>query len=116
MSSAHPLSNLDGPNGEVTLTTRLRPHGNGGVWKEKRTVNVCLCRISGEGPTTRGRVHFSRALDAQDAAWCAHILTAMVAADQPVSRSETEALFKINAAATERSDNGRFDICSPRPS
>jgi hypothetical protein len=65
--------------------------------------------ITGEGPTTRGRIHFSRALDAQDAAWCAHILTAMAAADQPVSRAEAEALFEINAAATERSDNGRFD-------
>ena len=65
--------------------------------------------ITGEGPTTRGRIHFSRALDAQDAAWCAHILTAMVVADQPVSRAEAEALLEINAAATERSDKGRFD-------
>ena len=32
--------------------------------------------ITGEGPTTQGRVHFSRALDADDAAWCARILTA----------------------------------------
>ena len=32
--------------------------------------------ITGEGPTTKGRVHFSRALDADDAAWCARILTA----------------------------------------
>ena len=32
--------------------------------------------ITGEGPTTKGRVHFSRALDAVDAAWCARILTA----------------------------------------
>ena len=32
--------------------------------------------ITGEGPTTKGRVHFSRALDAFDAAWCARILTA----------------------------------------
>ncbi|MDB5640146.1 MAG: hypothetical protein JWP51_5054, partial [Bradyrhizobium sp.] len=30
--------------------------------------------ITGEGPTTRGRVHFSRELDADDAAWCARIL------------------------------------------
>jgi hypothetical protein len=65
--------------------------------------------ITGEGPTTRGRIHFSRALDAQDAAWCARILTAMAVADQPVSRAEAEALFEINAAATERSDNGQFD-------
>ena len=65
--------------------------------------------ITGEGPTTRGRIHFSRALDAQDAAWCARILTAMAVADEPVSRAEAEALFEINAAASERSDNGKFD-------
>jgi hypothetical protein len=65
--------------------------------------------ITGEGPTTRGRIHFSRALDARDAAWCARILTATAVADEPVSRAEAEALFEINAAATERSDNGEFD-------
>jgi hypothetical protein len=65
--------------------------------------------ITGEGPTTKGRVHFSRALDADDAAWCARILTATAVAHQPVSRAEAEALFEINDAATERSDDGRFD-------
>jgi hypothetical protein len=65
--------------------------------------------ITGEGPTTKGRVHFSRALDADDAAWCARILTAAAVEHQPVSRAEAEALFEINNAATERSDNGRFD-------
>ena len=65
--------------------------------------------ITGEGPTTKGRVHFSRALDADDAAWCARILTATAVDHQPVSRAEAEALFEINDAATERSDNGRFD-------
>src|SRR5215468_6927175 len=65
--------------------------------------------ITGEGPTTRGRVHFSRALDADDAAWCAKILTAHAVEHQPVSRAEAEALFEINDAATERSDDGRFD-------
>src|ERR1700753_333663 len=65
--------------------------------------------ITGEGPTTKGRVHFSRALDADDAAWCARILTASAVAHQPVSRAEAEALFEINNAATERSDDGRFD-------
>ena len=65
--------------------------------------------ITGEGPTTKGRVHFSRALDADDAAWCARILTAAAVANQPVSRAEAEALFEINDAATERSDEGRFD-------
>lgn len=65
--------------------------------------------ITGEGPTTRGRVHFSRALDAHDAAWCARILTATAVEHQPVSRAEAEALFEINDAAAERSDDGRFD-------
>src|SRR4051812_35391972 len=65
--------------------------------------------ITGEGPTTKGRIHFSRALDAVDAAWCARILTATAVEHQPVSRAEAEALFEINAAATDRSDGGRFD-------
>src|ERR1700758_92053 len=65
--------------------------------------------ITGEGPTTKGRVHFSRALDADDVAWCARILTASAVEHQPVSRAEAEALFEINDAATERSDGGRFD-------
>jgi hypothetical protein len=65
--------------------------------------------ITGEGPTTRGRIHFSRALDADDAAWCARILTASAVEHQPVSRAEAEALFEINDAATDRSDEGRFD-------
>jgi hypothetical protein len=65
--------------------------------------------ITGEGPTTKGRIHFSRALDADDAAWCACILTAAAVEHQPVSRAEAEALFEINDAAAERSDNGRFD-------
>src|SRR6202165_4116691 len=65
--------------------------------------------IPGEGPTTRGRVHFSRALDADDAAWCPRILTAHAVEHQPVSRAAAEALFEINDAAAERSDNGQVD-------
>ncbi|MFZ5731742.1 MAG: hypothetical protein ACOY4O_03330 [Pseudomonadota bacterium] len=65
--------------------------------------------ITGEGPTTKGRVHFSRALDAQDAAWCASILTAAAVLNLPVSRAEAETLFEINDAAADRSDDGRFD-------
>ena len=65
--------------------------------------------ITGEGPTTKGRVHFSRALDADDAAWCARILTAANVDHLPVSRAEVEALFEIGAAAAERSDDGRFE-------
>ncbi|MBC9879556.1 hypothetical protein G8O24_19630 [Bradyrhizobium sp. INPA01-394B] len=65
--------------------------------------------ITGEGPTTKGRVHFSRSIDADDAAWCLRILTATAVNDEPVSRAEAEALFEINEAATERADGGRFD-------
>jgi VIT1/CCC1 family predicted Fe2+/Mn2+ transporter len=65
--------------------------------------------ITGEGPTAKGRVHFSRALDAADAAWCARILTAAAVEHEPVSRAEAEALFEIDDAGAERSDNGRFD-------
>src|SRR5262245_11031199 len=65
--------------------------------------------ITGEGPTTNGRIHFSRALDADDAAWCARILTAAAVEHQPVCRAEVEALFEIHDAAAERTDGGRFD-------
>ena len=65
--------------------------------------------ITGEGPTTKGRIHFSRALDADDAAWCARILTAAAVEHQPVCRAEVEALFEIHDAAAERTDGGRFD-------
>src|SRR3954471_9128489 len=65
--------------------------------------------ITGEGPTTKGRIHFSRALDADDAAWCRRILTAEAVVDQPVCRAEVEALFEIHDAAAERTDGGRFD-------
>jgi len=65
--------------------------------------------ITGEGPTTKGRIHFSRALDADDAAWCVRILTATAVEHQPVCRAEVEALFEIHDAAAERTDGGRFD-------
>lgn len=65
--------------------------------------------ITGEGPTARGRVHFSRMLDSTDASWCARLLTAASVDNQPVSRAEAEALFEINDAAAERSDDGLFD-------
>src|SRR3979490_581016 len=65
--------------------------------------------ITGEVPPPKGRIHFSRALDADDAAWCARILTATAVEHQPVSRAEAEALFAIDDAAAERSDDGRFD-------
>src|ERR1700730_19417362 len=75
---------------------------------DDRDVAVCALGIvrdgviTGEGPTTRGRIHFSRALDAGDAAWCARILTATAVADEPVSSAEAEALFEICHADPER--------------
>jgi hypothetical protein len=65
--------------------------------------------ITGEGPTTRGRIHFSRSLDTDDVNWCARILTAAGVADEPISRAEAEALFEINDAGAERNDEGLFD-------
>lgn len=65
--------------------------------------------ITGEGPTTKGRIHFSRAIDAEDVTWCARILTSEGVDGLPISRDEAEALFSINDAASDRSDDGRFD-------
>jgi hypothetical protein len=65
--------------------------------------------ITGEGPTTSGRVHFSRVLDTDDVAWCTRILTASSVNEAPISRAEAETLFEIDEAATERSDEGRFE-------
>jgi hypothetical protein len=65
--------------------------------------------INGEGPTAAGRVHFSRALDPADAALCARILAGGGgAAGLPVTRLEADVLFDIDAAAAERTDDGRF--------
>jgi len=66
--------------------------------------------ITGEGPTTDGRVHFSRTLDPKDALLCARILMAAGGeAGMPVTRAEANVMFDIDAAAAERTDNGRFD-------
>jgi hypothetical protein len=66
--------------------------------------------VTGEGATTRGRVHFSRTIDATDAAMCEMILIAAGGdAGKPVTREEAEVLFDIHEAALEREDNGHFD-------
>ena len=65
--------------------------------------------ITGEGPTTYGRVHFSRTLDPKDTLLCARILMAGGGeAGAPVTRNEANVLFEIDAAAAERTDDGRF--------
>jgi hypothetical protein len=66
--------------------------------------------ITGEGPTTRGRIHFSRTIDATDAAMCEMILVAAAGPhDEPVTREEAEILFDIHDAALDREDGGHFD-------
>jgi hypothetical protein len=66
--------------------------------------------MASEGRTPRGRAHPVRTLDAQDAARCERILMAAGGRDgAPVTCAEAEMLFSIDAAATERSDRGRFD-------
>jgi hypothetical protein len=63
--------------------------------------------ITGEGPTTAGRIHFSRAIDAADTALVRRIL--MAGGAPPVTRAEADALFDIHEAACERADGGAFD-------
>jgi len=63
--------------------------------------------ITGEGPTTAGRIHFSRCIDAADTALIRRILRAEATA--PVTRVEADALFDIHEAAIERIDGGAFD-------
>jgi hypothetical protein len=66
--------------------------------------------ITGEGPTVAGRVHFSRTLDPDDASLCVRILTAAGGeSGAPVTRLEANVLLDIDAAAAERTDDGRFD-------
>ena len=70
---------------------------------------VCCDIIVGEGPTVAGRIHFSRTIDADDASLCARILCVAGRAGLSVSRVEADALFEIDAAGSERCDDGRFD-------
>jgi CheY-like chemotaxis protein len=66
--------------------------------------------VTGEGPSVRGRRHFSRTIDAGDAALCEHILIAAGGeAGAPVSRREADILIEIYDTALEREDGGRFD-------
>jgi two-component system, response regulator PdtaR len=65
---------------------------------------------SGEGPHVGGRAHFSRTLDAEDAALCERILSdAAREVDTPVSREEADILIEIFETGLERRDGGRFD-------
>jgi hypothetical protein len=70
---------------------------------------VCRSVITGEGPCVAGRMHFSRTLDADDAALCGRILVLAGRHGDPVSRAEADALFEIDAAGGERCDDGLFD-------
>src|SRR5262245_21807669 len=63
--------------------------------------------ITGEGPTTAGRIHFSRSIDALDTALVRRALLTEFAA--PITRAEADALFDLHEAAIERLDDGAFD-------
>lgn len=66
--------------------------------------------VIGEGPSICGRGHFSRTIDAADAALCEVILTAAGGKDgAPVSLQEADILIEIYETALERKDGGRFD-------
>jgi hypothetical protein len=61
--------------------------------------------IAGEGPAIGSRTHFSRIVDAEDAALLFRILVAAGGADgRPISRVEADALFDLHDA-TARSQN-----------
>jgi hypothetical protein len=62
--------------------------------------------ITGEGPTTLGRVHYSRTIDAHDTALVERILLA--GGERPISRAEADLLFDIHDAALDRADGGAF--------
>jgi hypothetical protein len=70
---------------------------------------VCRAVITGEGPTTAGRIHFSRTIDADDVSLCARILILAGRHGDTVSRAEADVLFDIGAAGNDRCDMGRFD-------
>jgi hypothetical protein len=70
---------------------------------------VCRGIITGEGPTACGRVHFSRAIDRQDAALCLRLLVVAGRCGDAVSRAEADALLNIHAVATDRQDGGQFN-------
>jgi DNA-binding response OmpR family regulator len=66
--------------------------------------------VTGEGPSVRGRRHFSRTIDVDDAALCEYILIAAGGpSGAPVSRQEADILIEIYETSLEREDDGRFD-------
>jgi hypothetical protein len=62
--------------------------------------------ITGEGPTTHGRIHHSRSIDAEDTALIRRILLA--GGEQPIGRTEADLLLDIHAAALDHTDGGAF--------
>ena len=104
------LSNVSRPVGD--LATLIETIESSPIATTDAAAALAIVRdgvITGEGPTTSGRVNFSRSLDVHDADWCARILTARAINETAVSREEAQALFQIDEAAAERSDNGKFD-------
>ena len=65
--------------------------------------------VTGEGPTTRGRAHFSRTLDAEDAALCERILIAAGGEVGAPSAAEKREFCSTFTRGGEREDDGQFD-------
>jgi hypothetical protein len=86
-----------------------RPFPDATLRSAAALAEICRGIITGEGPTVAGRIHFSRSIDADDTALCARILILTGRAGDPVSRAEADALFDIDAVASDRRDGGRFD-------
>lgn len=99
------------PGGEsVVAFSRLMAEAERSGAVEPRLAVLAAIRdgvITGEGPTTAGRIHFSRSIDALDTALVGRILLTEAAA--PITRPEADALFDIHEAAIERLDGGAFD-------
>lgn len=66
--------------------------------------------ITGEGPLSAGRIHFSRVVDAPDVALLRRVLAAGGGGDgRPVSRQEADALFDIHDATCGAANDPAFE-------
>ncbi|MGY4247249.1 hypothetical protein ACVIIZ_008657 [Bradyrhizobium sp. USDA 4523] len=98
------------PRGAEDLVAEIARSTSDAAARSAAALALVYCDIiAGEGPTVAGRAHFSRTIDAADAALCARILCAAGHAGHSVSRAEADALFAIDAVGSERVDDGRFD-------
>lgn len=66
--------------------------------------------ITGEGPLSVGRIHYSRVVDAHDVALLRRVLTAGGGGEgRPVSREEADVLFDIHDATCDAANDPAFE-------